>query len=170
MALVLDGNGTMTVGNGDITGLVAGALPSTVIGTGAVLQVVNGTYATEVSTTSGSYADTGLTASITPTNSSSKILVLISQKFFANPTNGNDNGGNVIVLRGATTLITAQRVGLSDGTGAMDNYFTTSYLDSPATTSSITYKTQLARHGTAGTFFANLSSCPAGITLMEISV
>ncbi len=40
MALVLDGNGTMTVGNGDITGLVAGALPSTVIGAGAVLQVV----------------------------------------------------------------------------------------------------------------------------------
>ena len=36
MALILDGNGSMTVGNGDITGLATGALPSTVIGAGAV--------------------------------------------------------------------------------------------------------------------------------------
>jgi len=39
MALVLDGNGTMTVGNGDITGITRGAIESTAIGTGAVLQV-----------------------------------------------------------------------------------------------------------------------------------
>ena len=41
MALVLDGNGTMTVGNGDITGITSGAIESTAIGSGAVLQVVN---------------------------------------------------------------------------------------------------------------------------------
>ena len=38
MALVLDGNGTMTVGNGDITGINTGALPSTFIGSGAMLK------------------------------------------------------------------------------------------------------------------------------------
>ena len=52
MALTLDGNGTMTVGNGDITGLAAGALPSTVIGAGAVLQVVQ--YAANPGTFSSS--------------------------------------------------------------------------------------------------------------------
>ena len=153
--------GTNVITNGK---LVTAAQP-----TGAVLQVVNATYASETSTTSSSYADTGLTVSITPTSSSSKILVLISQRFFANPANGNDGGGNVKVLRGATTLITATRVGLSDSTGAMDNYFTTSYLDSPATTSSITYKTQFAIFSTLGSFITQLSSSPSGITLMEIS-
>ena len=145
------------------------AIPKSTLPTGSVLQVVNATYASETSTTSASYADTGLTVSITPTSSSSKILVLISQRFFANVANGNDGGGNVKVLRGATTLITATRVGLSDSTGAMDNYFTTSYLDSPATTSSITYKTQFAIFGTLGAFITQLSSSPSGITLMEIS-
>jgi hypothetical protein len=43
MALVLDGNGSMTVGNGDITGLATGALPSEFIGAGALLQTFNTT-------------------------------------------------------------------------------------------------------------------------------
>ena len=75
MALVLDGNGTMTVGNGDITGLVAGALPSTVIGAGSVLQVVSVTKEDTFSTaTVGTFVDiTGLSATITPLSTSSKI-------------------------------------------------------------------------------------------------
>ena len=161
---------TQTLTNKSIVATqLTGTIASARLPTGSVLQVVNATYASETSTTSASYADTGLTVSITPTSSSSKILVLISQRFFANPSNGNDGGGNVKVLRGATTLITATRVGLSDSTGAMDNYFTTSYLDSPATTSSITYKTQFAIFGTLGAFITQLSSSPSGITLMEIS-
>jgi len=46
---------------------------------GSVLQVVNATYATSTSNNTGTYADTGLTASITPTSASSKILVLANQ-------------------------------------------------------------------------------------------
>ena len=85
MALVLDGNGTMTVGNGDITGLVAGALPSTVIGAGAVLQVVHvqsGAVATTTTLLPGD--DTipqitegaeFLTLAITPTSTTSKLRI-----------------------------------------------------------------------------------------------
>ena len=106
MALVLDGNGTMTVGNGDITGLAAGALPSTVIGAGAVLQVVTATYSTESDYNSVSFADTGLTATITPTSATSKILILVTQadcaKFDSNNfvklklLNENYKGANLI--------------------------------------------------------------------------
>jgi hypothetical protein len=46
---------------------------------GAVIQVVNAISTTQVSTTSTSYVDTGLTASITPTSASSKILVIVNQ-------------------------------------------------------------------------------------------
>jgi hypothetical protein len=145
-------------------GIAKASLPA-----GSVLQVVNGYYNTEVSTASTSDTDTGLTATITPLSSTSKIIVLVSQKIYANTDAANNGGATVKLFRGATNLITAGRVGLSDGTGAMDGYFSTSYLDSPSSTSALTYKTTLARYGGAGTVFAQLTSCPAGITLMEVA-
>jgi hypothetical protein len=79
MALVLDGNGTMTVGNGDITGLAAGALPSSVIGAGAVLQVVANYPSSAVAYTQAvsSYAEisTAYRTSITPISASSILLL-----------------------------------------------------------------------------------------------
>jgi len=151
------------------TGSSGQSIPKAALPTGSVLQVVNGSTSTEVSTTSTSDSDTGLTATITPLYSTSKILILISQKIFANNDAANNGGATIKLLRGATNLITAGRVALSDGTGAMDIYFTTSYLDSPATTSATTYKTTYARYGGVGTVFAQLTSCPSGITLMEIA-
>jgi hypothetical protein len=56
------------------TSLAYAALP-----TGSVLQVVNATYATQVSNSTSTYADTGLTATITPKFATSKILVLVNQ-------------------------------------------------------------------------------------------
>ena len=78
MALTLDGNGTMTVGNGDITGITRGAIESTAIGTGAVLQLVSMSSASQFSSSSVTYADIGLTATITPISSSSKIIIIAS--------------------------------------------------------------------------------------------
>lgn len=79
MALTLDGNGTMTVGNGDITGITAGAIESTAIGSGAVLQVVanypsSAIYYTHAVST---YAEisTAYRTSITP-KSTNSILIL----------------------------------------------------------------------------------------------
>ena len=163
MALTLDGTAGITFP------VTAGSASAVQASSGRVLQVVNAIYSTEYSTTSTSDTDTGLTATITPLFSTSKILVLISQKIFANVDAGNNGGATVKLFRGATNLITAGRVGLSDGTGAMDNYFSTSYLDSPSSTSALTYKTTLARYGGAGTVYAQLTSCPSGITLMEIA-
>ena len=76
MALVLDGNGTMTVGNGDITGITRGAIESTAIGTGAVLQVVQSTTGGSASNGSNNNATaTGLSVTITPSSTTSRILV-----------------------------------------------------------------------------------------------
>jgi hypothetical protein len=133
-----------------------------------VLQVVSATTATEVSSTTSSYADTGLSASITPTSSSSKILILVGQRLFCN-TDAGVNGGLLKLMRDSTDLVLADRIGLSDSTGAMDVYFSTAYLDSPATTSSVTYKTRFARNSASGTVFVQLTSARATITLMEIA-
>ena len=54
------------------------ALPAA-ISTGSVLQVVNGSTYTKVSSTSSTYADTGLSASITPSSTSNKVLVIVNQ-------------------------------------------------------------------------------------------
>ena len=167
MALVLDGNGTMTVGNGDITGLVAGALPSTVIGTGAVLQVVSNTISTSISTTSGAYVTTGLTASITPSSASSKILVLVNcASMFQN---GASAQLVIAIFRGATNLHAAAGAfgGQLYSSALIETSMSMMILDTPATTSSTTYTVHYA--AVAGTASFNTNTGNSYIILQEIA-
>jgi hypothetical protein len=141
MPLTLDGNG-------DITGLVTGALPSTVIGAGAVLQVIQTTKTDTFSTTSGSLTDiTGMSVSITPTSTTSKILIQFSlgQVGPASPA-----AFGVALLRGSTVIgagntagsrISTSIAGIADGDRSNSQSFF--FLDSPSTTSSTTYKLQI---------------------------
>jgi len=175
MALVLDGNGTMTVGNGDITGLVAGALPSTVIGAGAVLQVVQATTSTPVTISSTSFVDTGLSASITPTSATSKILVLTSQAGIS-VIGSNASRANIIQLvRGSTSIFDFQwETNGAVGANAfrVDPYSANiAYLDSPATTSSVTYKTQARGDSTADSLQTRwqVGNKPSSMILLEIA-
>jgi hypothetical protein len=139
-------------------------------GGGKVLQVVNATYNTEVDSTSNSYVDTGLTASITPSASTSKILVLISQGYYLKHSAGAELIGQMNILRGATqlqqsTFIIRAAVHSNElGNGSVWSY---SYLDSPNTTSSTTYKTQVKNQAGVGTMRATNNGL-ASITLMEI--
>ena len=149
-----------------------GKLASSSMPTGSVLQVVNATYSTQVSTASGSYSDTGLTASITPSSSSSKILIIVQQVGCGKAT--NDTTLQLKLLRNSTDLYWFERSGAWTGSGA-SNYIGTcgiSYLDSPATTSSVTYKTQMAAFSAAATVYTQFNvgaGVPAStITLMEI--
>ena len=168
MALVLDGNGTMTVGNGDITGLVAGALPSTVIGAGAVLQVVSVVTSTQVSIASPSYTSTGFSASITPTSSTSKILIMGSVVI----RNGTaSNNYQHTIYRGATQLAPNSARGFiqvrgEGATGDMTPAF--QFLDSPATTSSTTYTWYHKSEGSVTCYFA-IDNSYAQLTLLEIA-
>ena len=77
MALILDGNGSMTVGNGDITGINTGALPSTFIGAGAVLKAefFNVTpVGADVSSTSTSFVNFS-NVTFTPVSTTSNIFI-----------------------------------------------------------------------------------------------
>lgn len=143
------------------TGVAAGALPA-----GSVLQVVNATYSVSTTNSTGTYADTGLTATITPTSASSKILVIVDQAGLQ--ANTTANGIDLILLRGATSLIKFASlysyVPINTPMGASCNY-----LDSPATTSATTYKTQFLRNTGAGTVFTQANTPISTITLMEIA-
>jgi len=112
-------------------------------GGGKVLQVVAGTTSTYTAASSTTFIDTTLTATITPTSATSQILVMFSQ-------NGCGKTGNTHMyhrlVRGGTTIADTERIGAYNG-AAQDNYIgsiSSHYLDSPATTSATTYKTQFA--------------------------
>lgn len=119
------------------------------LGGGAVLQVVQATYNTNGSTTSTSYVDTGLSATITPSAASSKILAIVCHSLFI----GGSNQGQAALLnlvRGSTQVweTVDQGVQTYDQGGAaveVGAYISFTYLDSPATTSATTYKTQAKR-------------------------
>jgi hypothetical protein len=154
--------GTLTTSS---RGVAKASLPA-----GSVLQVVNATYSTEVSNSTGTYADTGLTASITPTSATSKILVTVYQADVFKST--NDTSVRIRLLRGATDIVQFSLFSAGNGTTAtnVNGSVGTSFLDSPATTSSTTYKTTFASTGGNAVATVQFSGATSTITLMEIAV
>jgi hypothetical protein len=142
---------------------------------GSVLQVVSVTYSTETFVRSTSYVDSGLTASITPTSASSKILVIVNQSAAGGQNTSTARVFELQLLRGATSIMDKDcysygGVGSNGYTeGALDG--TQIVLDSPATTSSITYKTQGKMDSTANDTFLvfQQGTGKSSITLMEIA-
>ena len=136
---------------------------------GKVLQVVQANTGTSV-THSTIYADTGLTASITPSATSSKVLIMIEQACF---TNGN-SGGSIKLMRDSTSIYTPANNYAFYGDGSsldLRNNHCYSFLDSPSSTSSLTYKTQgIAYSSDANAFKTQNGSFKSFITLMEIGV
>ena len=141
-------------------------------GGGKVLQVVMGSTSTEDTSNSSTLADSSLTATITPTLATSKVLVLVTQ----NGATTDTQSGQVVVLvlnRGATEISKiTDRQGWTN-TGLYNNgSVSINYLDTPATTSATTYKTRFARGSTGGTSFlqnaAGSNNTVSTIILMEI--
>jgi hypothetical protein len=138
--------------------------------TNKVIQVVFGSTATAASNTTTTYADTNLTATITPTSASSQILILVSQNGVLGTT--ASNGVKLRILRGATSISDfAGSLGYSQASSTRnDTAGSCSFLDSPATTSATTYKTQFAQRTADATAcqVQVTSESKSTITLMEI--
>jgi hypothetical protein len=134
-----------------------------------VYQVVSATTATQVGSSSTTFVDTGLTATITPKFSTSKILVLVSQNGINKQS--NNTGVNLQLLRGASVLIGFGN-NLASTTTATENSVggaSVAFLDSPATTSATTYKTQLASTANIAQGLVQHNGATSTITLMEIA-
>lgn len=141
-------------------------------GGGKVLQVVQGTLTASTQTTSTTLSDTGLTVTITPTASTSKILIMYHHltSIYANSTTGV--GGRICLLRGTTNLnvpspSTNLYLGGASGNLEWDGMFAAHYLDSPSTTSATTYKTQYSAQS-GSTLSVNPTNGTATIIAMEI--
>jgi hypothetical protein len=151
---------------------VAGGVPSWATpagGGGKVLQVINATYSTELNISTDAVTDTGLTASITPSSATSKVLVLVDQNgVFKNATSGA--GVTLKLLRGATELSQLSLTAAYNNAAQVNEIGTVgiSYLDSPSSTSSVTYKTTIQRFASTGSVAAQTNSATSTITLLEI--
>ena len=138
------------------TNLSSGTVPTARLGTGTASSSVflagDNTWAAaagggkvlQVDTDSTTLVDTTLSAAITPSATSSKVLCLISQ-------NVSHNGraiGRLVLLRTTTNIYDTIQIGDADDQRTL--HFGV-FLDSPSTTSATTYKTQMARFDQSGT-------------------
>jgi hypothetical protein len=146
---------------------------TTGLGAGLVKQVVTATNSTQNNVASTSFTDTNLTANITPSATSSKILVMVQQQIVADRDN-EDAYSALRLLRASTVLETFDKAQWDEagGVGAVKagSLSTLIYLDSPSSTSAVTYHTEgkigaTSNNGTARFQHSNETST---ITLMEI--
>jgi hypothetical protein len=137
-------------------------------------QVVQATTATETQTTSTSYVDaTGITASITPTLNTSKVLVTINTLIGVDGDFDVYPLGYFQIVRGATSILESGQVGIYTNVNQTAAFniqrLTLKFLDSPATTSATTYKLQLKKaNGTSAS--AGVSSTTSVVILEEVLV
>ena len=135
---------------------------------GKVLQVVGATTSTEVINNTNTYADTTLSATITPSATSSKIMVLITQNGFWTYSNFANNAGQIRILRGATSIWATQFINYDNAAQSKQNTYSFVYLDSPSTTSATTYKTQFRNVQNQQGVIVQESTAPSSIVLLEI--
>jgi hypothetical protein len=143
---------------------------------GKVLQVIHASYTTETSSSTTTFADTGLSATITPSSTSSKVLVILTQNGCSKD-NTVQQSLRLKLFRGATelTYITDNLGKTGSGGTEWNQGFTlgTTWLDTPSSTSALTYKTQFSRSAASGTVYVQNSNTVVNasvstITLMEI--
>jgi hypothetical protein len=176
MTFIVDGTSGLTFPNSTVQASA-----------GSVLQVVSTTVTGSFSTNSSSWIDwTGMTVTITPKFSTSKILITATSEV----SNDSDNSYQYVKLvRGSTDIAlgdasgSATRCWMDGGLGQNVTYAFAAkplsgiYLDSPATTSATTYKLQVIRTLNGTAYFgrtatnpdANRSAIPSSITVMEIA-
>ena len=138
---------------------------SLIKGGGKVLQVVEGTHATGVSTTSTSYVTTGLDVDITCSATSSKVLIIAS---FQGQQSGSDSPARWTIYRDTSDLDSSGN-GFGITRGNVANLFANPAMvlvDSPSSTSELTY-TVYMKVG-SGTATSNTNNAPGRIIAIEI--
>jgi hypothetical protein len=162
----------------------ANKLASASMPTGSVLQVLQTVKTDTFSVTGGLTNDiTGMSVSITPKFSTSKILVQV----VVYAQNSSESGSFLTLVRGSTAICIGNAAGSRSRSSTGASYDTTGYhasalvvnhLDSPATTSSTTYKCQIAANSTSTTYVnrtaqdsdvAQIGRYASTITVMEIA-
>ena len=149
------------ISGASLTGLTSAQMP-----TGSVIQVVSTTTTTKTSTSSTSYVDTAITADITPSSASNKVMVLAT---IAGITAPSSLSSVCFGLFRDSSEIAKNTNFLYNQTAPANAEFSMSTLDSPSSTSSLTYLVKFKNRQVANidvnTYYLDCST----ITLMEIA-
>jgi hypothetical protein len=165
----------LTAASGEATGLQWAAPAG-----GKLLQVVSATTTTSTAITSTVYTDTTITATITPTLDTSKIFIMISASL-RSFRQSDGTFADAKLLRNAVELDSwtdRYFMGMDVDTSATENNLalvgqpSITYMDSPASTSALTYKLQGAVYNASASSSATfqINSTRSTITLFEIGV
>ena len=167
--------GTLSVSH--IQGLATHSSPTTVSvqsghtlhAPGHIIQVIQGLANSAVFSNSGTYASTGLTATISPKFSSSKILIHVEQQGCASVAMSTGSI-NMRLQRNSSDIHNfALAYWYSPQANSLRGPISTSYLDSPATTSATVYRTTFAANDGGSCYVQNdNANSVSTITLMEI--
>ena len=153
-------------------GAVTSAKLDSGLALGKIGQMISATHSTAFSTTSATRAATGLTATITPSASSSKILVLMTMAVEINRSNA-EQYLQFALQRGGSDIwdtVSTQPWGVyMGGTNHvhLKGQINLNYVDSPSTTSATTYSITGAAHGGGSAIFGVLN-IPSMIQLLEV--
>ena len=135
---------------------------------GGVIQVRYGFTTTQTVNNTSTYADTGLSATITPTRSDSKIIVMASLNCVQK---NNNTYLKVRVVRDSTEIAKIDEGSgyTNDSSNNIVGSISCHLLDSPATTSAVTYKLQFASVSNISTTLVQVNSSLSSMILMEVS-
>lgn len=163
---------TTTV-NGDtgVSAVQPGAVESLDLPAGTILQVISGSTSSQVANGASAFADTGLTATITPKSATSNILVIVNQNGVQKNTGDASLSVGLRLMRNATNIATFATTLLQTSTALLQTGAAgVTVLDSPNTTSPVVYKTQFSSTPNFGTVYVQAGSgVVSTITLMEVA-
>lgn len=144
----------------DADNLDSGTVPYARLPAGSPLQLpVTATTITPATSSSGTYGDTGLTANITTTVANSKVLVTVHQSL------GSDTATTVameLYRGGSLSTIVAS------GSPVNPAHVSSSYIDTPGTVGTYTYKTRYKVASGGGSVYAQLDAARSTIVLQEL--
>lgn len=135
----------------------------------AIVQIVTATYSTQAASSSSTFADTGLTATITPTSAANKVLVIVFQAGCAKDT--GDTYLQLTLNRGGSDIVTIEAIAGFTFTTASNHIGACGlvYLDSPATTGATIYKTRFASGANIAQVLVQGTSATSSIALIEVT-
>tara|TARA_R110001599_G_scaffold351489_1_gene583462 strand:- start:81 stop:578 length:498 start_codon:yes stop_codon:yes gene_type:complete len=148
-------------------------LPSA-IATGKVLQVVTDVHSTEITTnnpSNGTAVDSGLSAAITPSSTSNKILILLSMQLYLQRSSASTLYAHTVIKANNSAIFNGQDAEIVSGGSTAEYGLRTSvqFLHSPNSTSQQTYTVNLTNDSSPNEMVINRNSSPAVLTLMEVA-
>jgi hypothetical protein len=134
-----------------------------------VLQQVEGSAGSQTGFTSGTYATTGLSATITPQSTTNKLLINVGIPCSTDTAGGQLGIRFVYTIGVTTTVIQTFTFALYNSAGGSYATFSAPVAFTPASTSAVTITMQAARTGGGGTVYTNTGSSTSSIIVQEIS-